>query len=50
MGHFLLAHQKSKLELRRLPKIEVSMYKWSALLFDPPIQLKKGEPWAKYMG
>jgi hypothetical protein len=38
------------LKLRRLPKIEDSMKKWSASSFGPPIWVRRGGLWAKHMG
>jgi hypothetical protein len=45
-----LGHCKKKFKLWKPPKIKDSMEIWNASPFGPPILVRRGGLWGKYMG
>jgi len=50
MSQFDWAISKKKFKLWRPPKIKDSMEIWNASPFGPPILVRRGGLWGKYMG
>jgi hypothetical protein len=49
MSHFDWPATK-KMKLWRLPKTKQKCGRMNTSPFSPPIELKRGQPWAKHMG